>query len=104
MPTIASYIKLRNGRWGLLVEGDCSKGMRVFGVNQKGQSTPHIIGKIVGKVPGDKYICEIATKEQAEILAKRPKANFNKQVHTTYPAVPIPPDDGSIPFDGPYVR
>jgi hypothetical protein len=34
--------------------------------------------------------------------ARRQETQFDEAVHVTKPATPIPEDDGTVPFDGPY--
>jgi len=57
-----------------------------------------------------RFFCSIAKSRILDTIEKpsyhliqRPNTSFDEKIHTTYPTVPIPEDDGSIPFDPPYV-
>lgn len=104
--TTATFIKLQDGEWGLRVVGDCSPGMKVKVTKKNGTTSEQVIGRILGNRRtgyGNEqsyYICKIATAKQIEDFKNRLNS---KPGATTYPKVPVPPDNGVIPFDPPYV-
>ena len=104
--TTAKYMWLNTGEWGLLVTGDCSKGMSVIATARDGRRERHIIGKIIGRTQAHDFVCTIATAEQAKALAARPSTSFNAKKHTTRAKVRIPENINlsDIPFDPPYVK
>src|SRR4051812_33021727 len=90
--TQATFSRLRHGDWGLRVTGKCQAGMRVTVTKRDGSSSQIIIGRVLWE--GDDYtLCTIGAE---------PKQNESGP-RTTRPQQPLPPDDGSVPFDGPYV-
>jgi hypothetical protein len=94
----ASFIKLSNGDWGIKVEG---KGIRpglVVDVTRKDGSIHKIRLGQVTKVSKETYYCTIAKQQSAR--PQPPRKLFD--VDPVLPKKEIPPDDGSIPFDGPY--
>lgn len=98
----ATFTKIRDG-WGLRVEGDCSPGMRVMVTRRDGQTKTCVVGSIVWQKDGV-FLCTIATHAEIRRLDARPNHNFNRKLHRTLPVKPIPPDDGTVPFDPPYAK
>jgi hypothetical protein len=95
----ASFIKLSNGDWGIKVEG---KGIRpglVVDVIRKDGSIRNIRLGQVTKISKETYYCTIAKQQSAR--PKPPRKLFD--VDPAPSKKEIPPDDGSIPFDGPYI-
>lgn len=96
-------MRLRDNSWGLRVVGDCSKGMEVEVDRRDGSKTKAVIGSVVARMllgESDAYVCTIASKLEAEKLAARPNSSAGEFTHAEKP---IPPDEGTIPFDGPYI-
>jgi hypothetical protein len=95
----ASFIKLSNGDWGIKVEG---KGIRpglVVDVTRRDGSIRKIRIAQVTKISKETYYCTIAKQQSAR--PEPPRKLFD--VDQVTPKKEIPPDDGSIPFDGPYI-
>jgi hypothetical protein len=102
--TSASYMWLSSeSKWGLRILGDCSTGMIVPTIRKDGRVKMEVVGKILWK-KGDVCGARIATEGEAKQLTARLNHEFNQTGHTTRPRVSIPPDDGTVPFDPPYVR
>jgi hypothetical protein len=95
----ATFLRLRDGNWGLRVVGYARAGAVVDAKRRDGSTQQMTIGRIVGKVDPDIWFCTIATVEEKSKLAARPNNSPGK---TPQAASKLPPDDGTIPFDGPY--
>lgn len=99
-PNSATWTKLIDGTWGLRVTGDCSPGMKVRVITRDGRVSDQVIGEILGK-SSDYYTCRIA--DEADLKKFTTRSNSSGPIYTRA-KIPIPLDDNSIPFDGPYRR
>jgi hypothetical protein len=93
----ATYTRLKNGKWGLRVVGNCSSGMKIEVKRKDGDVSEQTIGKLVLRFK-DYSIYEISS---LKVVDKNSSGGF-----VTHPKKPLPKDwdNGEIPFDGPYVR